>query len=677
MKAHFLIISVLVLIVSILISLNIFFQQSLQIEIAEEFNKQQLLIADSLANNISNHVNLLRERTISAAAQLCELTSCSLRDGSALSASISADAPDIKIDLAILSPAGIVHYNSGDLESLQRFLSLLMNTAATTPDMSASIIETPRAIHIIAPAVHNKVRTAIIVVSFSMSNIASHYINELSQHGKGNLYLLDSSGTLIFHPSQPTMVGKNIHKTEFSCTSCHLSFNLWQDIVRGKFGPQGRFVAPSGEDRIIAFSKPTVADSWIVFVSAPVSEITATTRKSMTFYSYLIISILATTITVSTALIYFNRKRVQAEEVEKRQKQMEVYAHELEDKVRMRTSELFSEKEKLNSIVSAIGSGIMLLDRKGIVQWTNQFMEEMAGVSIIGKSCEELCADCQVSGSHEDKNIQTVIMSDMFGKKGHHFQVTTAPIRDDLGEIIGYIRLIHDVTEIRRMEEQLSNSEKLAAVGRLAAGIAHEIGNPLTSIFSFVQILQEIEEDDFKKDSLRTICFHVNRITETLKQLSGFSKMPVGEPKECQINDIIETSINLIQYDKRAKDIAIVSNLAPELPCILVDGNQLSQVFVNLILNAIDAMPEGGTLSVSSVLRGDEIRVKFRDTGIGIPPEDISRIFDPFYTTKEKGTGLGLSVSYTMLRKMNGAMTVESEVGHGTTFTIRLPARRS
>jgi signal transduction histidine kinase len=301
----------------------------------------------------------------------------------------------------------------------------------------------------------------------------------------------------------------------------------------------------------------------------------------------------------------------------------------------------------------------------------------MAETSLIGRSCEEICAECQVSGSHEDRNIQTVIMTDMFGKKGRHFQVTTAPVRDDLGEISGYIRLIHDVTEIRRMEEQLSNSEKLASVGRLAAGIAHEIGNPLTSIFSFVQILQEIEEDEFKKDSLKTICFHVNRISETLKQLSGFSKMPVGEPKECQINDIIETSINLIQYDKRAKDVVITKDLAPELPFVMVDGNQLSQVFVNLILNAIDAMPEGGRLTVSSALRGDEIRIKFRDTGIGIPAEELSRIFDPFYTTKEKGTGLGLSVSYTMVRKMNGTITVESEVGQGTTFIIRLPARRS
>ena len=677
MKAHFLIIGVLVLIVSILISLNIFFQQSLQVEIAEEFNKQQLLIADSLANNVSSHVRLLRERTIAAAAQYCETTTCSLKNGERISSVISSDAPDIKIDVAILSPTGVVHFHSGNPGLLEGSLQQILDTATATPDISAGFLEADPVIHIVAPIVDNRVRKAIMVVSFSMSSIASHYITELRQHGKGNLYLLDSSGTLIFHPSQPTMVGKNINNTEQSCTSCHLSFNLWQDIVRGKFGIHGRFVAPSGEDRMIAFSKPAAADSWIVFVSAPVSEITATTRKSMTFYSYLIISILITTITVSTALIYFNRKRVQADEVEKRQKQMETYAHELEDKVRTRTSELFSEKEKLNSIVSAIGSGIMLLDRKGIVQWTNQFLDEMAETSLIGRSCEEICAECQVSGLHEDRNIQTVIMSDMFGKKGRHFQVTTAPVRDDLGEISGYIRLIHDVTEIRRMEEQLSNSEKLASVGRLAAGIAHEIGNPLTSIFSFVQILQEIEEDEFKKDSLKTICFHVNRISETLKQLSGFSKMPVGEPKECQINDIIETSINLIQYDKRAKDVVITRDLAPELPFVMVDGNQLSQVFVNLILNAIDAMPEGGRLTVSSALRGDEIRIKFRDSGIGIPAEELSRIFDPFYTTKEKGTGLGLSVSYTMIRKMNGTITVESEVGQGTTFTIRLSARRS
>jgi signal transduction histidine kinase len=246
-------------------------------------------------------------------------------------------------------------------------------------------------------------------------------------------------------------------------------------------------------------------------------------------------------------------------------------------------------------------------------------------------------------------------------------------VKGEDGELHGYMRLIQDVTEMKKMEEQMSNSEKLASIGRLAAGIAHEIGNPLTSIFSFVQILREIEHDEFKKESLQTIHFHINRISEILKQLSGFTKMPLGEAKECQVNDVIETSINLIQYDKKAREITMKKDLASQLPAVTADCNQLSQVFVNLILNAIDAMPQGGVLTVRSRVSGDDIVIQFEDSGVGIPPEDLIKIFDPFYTTKEKGTGLGLAVSYNIVKKMNGTLTVESEVGQGTTFTVSLP----
>lgn len=670
MRMHFLIIGVLLLIVSIIISLNIFFQQSLQVEIAEEFNKQQLLIADSIANNVSNHILFMQERTAATAARLDDGNRISALMAAEEAAKIVAEPQDIRTDVVVLTADGTVIARHGETEGMERILADIRQRGAALKPGSVLKFEEGETVLFVAPVRHGAMLLGFVAVSTSMSNIAAHYVNELRQYGKGNIYLLDSNGTLVFHPAQQGMIGKNINRTEASCTQCHLSFNLWQEIVRGAFGLHGRFVAPSGEDRMIAFSKPEMASSWIVFVSAPVSEITATTRQSMTFYSYLIIAILITTITVSTALIYFNRKRVQAEEMER-------YAHELEEKVYQRTAELSSEKEKLNSIVRAIGSGIMMLDKKGLVLWTNEILTEMAERSVVGSTCEQLCVDCSVSGAHEEKNIETVIMTDMFGKKGHFFQVTTAPIRDENNEIGGYIRLVHDVTEIRRMEEQMSNSEKLASIGRLAAGIAHEIGNPLTSVFSFVQILQDMEEDEFKKDSLKTICFHVNRISETLKQLSGFSKMPVCETRECSINEIIETSINLIQYDKRAKDIEIVRELGEGIPVVAADGNQLSQVFVNLILNAIDAMPDGGRLTVASAAAGDEVEITFADTGIGIPPEDLTRIFDPFYTTKEKGTGLGLSVSYAIIGKMDGMMSVKSESGRGTTFTIRIPAQRS
>jgi len=243
--------------------------------------------------------------------------------------------------------------------------------------------------------------------------------------------------------------------------------------------------------------------------------------------------------------------------------------------------------------------------------------------------------------------------------------------------VYGYIWLIQDVTEMKKIEEHIGQSEKLASLGRLAAGIAHEIGNPLTSIFSFVQILKESEEDQFKRESLEIVHFHINRITDILKQLSGFTSMPKGEIKECHINEIIEASIDIIYFDKKAKGISIVRDLSADLsnyPCVC-DSNQLSQVFVNLTLNAIDSMPNSGKLTVKSMQHNGNIIVQFEDTGFGIQKEELQKIFDPFYTTKEKGTGLGLAVSYDIIKKMNGTITVESEVGKGSIFTVTIPCK--
>jgi signal transduction histidine kinase len=149
--------------------------------------------------------------------------------------------------------------------------------------------------------------------------------------------------------------------------------------------------------------------------------------------------------------------------------------------------------------------------------------------------------------------------------------------------------------------------------------------------------------------------------------------MPTVELKSWNVNNLIQSSLSLIQYDKRAKEIAIVRDLSPDMPEVTTDGSQLSQVFVNLILNAVDAMPGGGTLTIRSRLKDGTMTIGFEDTGIGISRENITRIFDPFFTTKEKGTGLGLAVSYSIIKKLNGSLTVESEVNRGTRFSITLP----
>lgn len=355
--------------------------------------------------------------------------------------------------------------------------------------------------------------------------------------------MMDEKGNLLYHPTQPDMVGRNLYKTDSSCFKCHKTFDAEKKIIEGKGDYYGRYVAPTGEDKILAFSTAAAGESkWIVAVSAPYSEVTLSIKRSMKLYSWIIILIFVIASGVSALLIVQYRKREKAEERAKHEKELE-----------------------------------------------------------------------------------------------------------------------------------MMHSEKLAAMERLTSGITSEIGNPLTSVFSFIRVLMDMEEDEFKKETLETIFFHMNRISDIMKQLSGFSKMMPLELKPCRINNVIENSLSLIQYDKRIQGITIVKDLAPNVPMLTTDANRLSQVIVNIVLNAADAMPAGGTLTIRSKTENNNIVVAFEDTGVGIGREALSRIFEPFYTTKENGTGLGLAVSHSIIENLKGSLTAKSEVNKGSTFVLSLP----
>lgn len=674
MKSYLFIVGVLIAVISSLITLNIFFQQSLQMEMAEQFNRQQLLLAKSAAFDMQTCIKNQKEEMLSFALMLSGLIK---KDRKTLKYKLDeyfGRKPSFKAGVAIFNDKGEIIYSwQKDIievsvpDYIKNTLSLSSGQAITGTDSHK--------VYMATPVYNGGMLKGAVLFETTVAVVADRFLSPVKSDRRGDAWMIDKNGTLLYHPSHPEMVGGNVYKADSKCFKCHISFDLEKRIIEGKASDYGRHIAPTGEDKLIAFSTVNMDNlSWIIAVSAPYSEVTLATKRSMNIYSYLIISIFIAASVVSGILIVLNKKRMQAEEIAKREQELEKYALILENKVRERTHELVSEKEKLNSIISAIGGGILLIDKNAKIQWANQMIKDMVGMEVIGKYCEELWADCDISGAYVKDNIETIILSTFLGQRDRFFQITTAPIKGENAEVHGYIRLIQDVTEMKKMEEQIIQSEKLASIGRLAAGIAHEIGNPLTSIFSFVQILREMEEDEFKRESLETIYFHINRISEILKQLSGFTKMPAVESKECRINEVIETSINLIQYDKRAKNVFIKKDLSPFLPPVVLDCNQLSQVFVNLTLNAIDAMSDGGALTVRSMLRGSDIVIQFEDTGTGIPKEDFGRIFDPFYTTKEKGTGLGLAVSYNIIKKMNGTLTIESEAGKGSVFTITIPS---
>ncbi|MFP4380694.1 MAG: cache domain-containing protein [Candidatus Sumerlaeia bacterium] len=224
---------------------------------------------------------------------------------------------------------------------------------------------------------------------------------------------------------------------------------------------------------------------------------------------------------------------------------------------------------------------------------------------------------------------------------------------------------------------QVSQSEKLASIGRLAAGIAHEINNPLGAVVTMSHLLREKigqEQDDI--EDLDLIIRETSRVSEIVKGLLDFSREMPSEKRPVDMTEVIESTLKLIQGDKSFRHIDIQKELPPEgLPLVYADRNQMQQVLINISLNACQAMPEKGLLKVRAYEENQRLKIEIRDTGVGIPEENLGKIFEPFFTTKaaEKGTGLGLSVTYGIIDKHGGHIEVDSTVGEGTTFTIVLP----
>lgn len=237
-------------------------------------------------------------------------------------------------------------------------------------------------------------------------------------------------------------------------------------------------------------------------------------------------------------------------------------------------------------------------------------------------------------------------------------------------------KVVERTKELQEAQEQLIQSEKLASIGQLAAGVAHELNNPISVMLGFSQaILRKLPEDDPLRKPLATIEREGLRCKGIIQNLLDFARRSKPSLQPTNVNEVLEAACALIEHQISLDNVVVTKGYDPHLPQVLADANQLQQVFVNIIINARDAMPQGGTLRLITRSLGDEVHIIFSDTGIGIPPENIKRIFDPFFTTKEvgQGTGLGLSVSYGIVEQHGGTIEVKSEVGVGTTFIVKLP----
>jgi PAS domain S-box-containing protein len=341
------------------------------------------------------------------------------------------------------------------------------------------------------------------------------------------------------------------------------------------------------------------------------------------------------------------------------------------------------------NILESMDSGILVLDLESQVMRWNRAMESLYGKSrqeILGRSLDdvfpasflEALRGSLVLGSHEEiAHIYKLHLPTANGRS-LMVNVSVAPFQVGSGGVrCGTILILEDVTARVRLEEQLQHSEKMASIGLLAAGVAHEVNTPLTGISSYTQMLREqIDPADLRYPLLEKIEKQTFRAAKIINNLLNFARSGSAEMEPLHTHKILDDVLSLVEHQLEKSRIKVRKEFAEELPRVRGNENRLQQVFFNLILNARDAMPRGGWLTLATRADDDTIVVEVRDTGVGIRREDIRRIYDPFYTTKGigRGTGLGLSVSYGILQEHGGAIFVDSVQGKGTTFQIALPA---
>ena len=261
---------------------------------------------------------------------------------------------------------------------------------------------------------------------------------------------------------------------------------------------------------------------------------------------------------------------------------------------------------------------------------------------------------------------------------GIHLEVATSPIFDDKGEVIGTVHIAKDITERKQTEAQLIVTDRLASVGELASGIAHELNNPLTSVIGFAQLVLDKDVADDVREDIAVIYREAQRTAEVVKNLLTFAGKHTPVKQMVNINSIIDKVLALRAYEQKVNNIEVVTHFDPDLPEIMADYFQLQQVFLNIIINAEHFMIEahhGGTLTITTERAGDIIMASFADDGPGIGKENLGHVFDPFFTTKEigKGTGLGLSICHGIITEHGGRIYAESELGKGATFVMELP----
>lgn len=352
----------------------------------------------------------------------------------------------------------------------------------------------------------------------------------------------------------------------------------------------------------------------------------------------------------------------------------------LENQVKSRTAELRESKRELEALFNGITDLITVIDPHYNIIMTNQAVSNLVNQSseeIVGNKCyakcfqrEKLCPNCPVKETKET-------LEPAFAEVRHFDEVLrlyTYPVLSSTGELKAIIEFGKIVTGEKILEEQLIQSARLASLGEMASGVAHEIRNPLAGIKSGAQFIRKrLSSDSEAGEVLSMILQETDRLEQVVASFLSFARPSASFPTKMKITEVVEKTIAITEEQLTTQNIDLIRHYDDEVPPITVDGKQMEQVFLNIFINALQAMPEGGGIELTTSQQHNRVLVKIKDSGSGIHSSIIERIFDPFFTTRAQGTGLGLSINKRIVEELGGSIKVESEVGKGTTFIVALP----
>jgi two-component system, NtrC family, sensor kinase len=578
-----------------------------------------------------------------------------------------------------IPPTGIydrVRFSSGET------LPLWTSPVQTSSDPDEMIIAAPL----------SRDGSRLLIFQINVSTLLGSIFKNIQSGKSGYAWVIDQDGIFLFHPNND-FIGRDafsVREEKFPDISYErINFIQKEKMLKGEQGTgwfySGWHRGISGPTKkLIAYSPIHISDNppqfWSVAVVAPESEVQDALRRGY-YKLFLLLGLVVLAVALGAAAIIWLENR---------------WSCVLEAKVVAKTDALAKSEEKYRSLVESAEDFIFTVDREGRFQSLNTFTANFFGGPpdrFIGQPLGSAIPESQAQ--HQTKLISQVYRSGKSLRKELELPMADRsawisanfmPVKDETDEVATVLCIARDITETKNLQRQLVNAEKLASLGTLAAGVAHEINNPLGVILGFCELLlRKAEKGSQLYDDLQTIERQGLHCKETVENLLTFARTEKQRLDHSDVNTCVEEIVKIVRHLLEKNGIQLAIELSDALPPVKGDAHQLQQVFLNLITNALAAMGNGGILTIRSFLERATRRavIQFQDTGVGIPPDHLDHIFEPFFTTKPEGqgTGLGLFVSYGIVASYGGTIECASTTAagrgkqSGTVFTVKLLTR--